>query len=358
MNQARRSVLCAALTAISCLAIAGALPTSVAGAVGFPGPTVSARSVNPGGTVTISGSGCVPLDANSFVDVNVVNESDDDGDIHTHDVVQGHVTPHADGTWSQAFVVPANTPLGSYDVLTECFLVFDTNYLTTNVFGFLSVGSPTEALSAGSAAQGGTVTANLTGFEAGESVTATLHSTPVALGTFTASAGGNVHATLTIPATADPGNHEVVFVGQRSGQSTQADLSVTGPAVAPAPTPAAPTTAAGTTAASGGTAPTSAAKAATTTAAATGSASTSADPTTASPTDSSSGSAASGAVAGVSVTDADTSPTNTAGFAKTAGVARTTESTSAVLWISVVLLIILAAAGVGGTFFWRRRQSS
>ncbi len=253
----------------------------------------------------------------------------------------------ADGTWSHPFVIPVGTPLGSYDVLITCFLTFPSDALTTNVFGFVSVGPATEVLSAASVDQGSTITAHLTGFEAGESVIATLHSTPVQLASFTASPGGNVTATLTIPATTDPGAHEIAFVGQTSGQTAQAPLTVSGGAVAPATTHAAATTAPGTTT------PKSAAISATTATTRASSVSTSA----ANPVEDSSSADASGAVAAASVTDGDSAatPANPTVLKNASGVAKSKQSVSANTWIVLALLVVLAIAGTGGTLIWRRR---
>jgi LPXTG-motif cell wall-anchored protein len=60
---------------------------------------------------------------------------------------------------------------------------------------------------------GQTVTVDGTGFEPGEAVTVTLHSTTVVLGTVTAGADGSVSYVLTVPASLEAGAHTVVLAG-------------------------------------------------------------------------------------------------------------------------------------------------
>ncbi|OCG73591.1 Ig-like domain-containing protein [Microbacterium sediminis] len=55
------------------------------------------------------------------------------------------------------------------------------------------------------------------GFEPGETVTVTVHSTPHVLGTFTADANGELHATWVIPADEELGLHHLVMEGAVSG---------------------------------------------------------------------------------------------------------------------------------------------
>lgn len=55
------------------------------------------------------------------------------------------------------------------------------------------------------------------GFEPGETVTVTVYSTPHVLGTFTADANGELHATWVIPADEEIGEHRLEMVGAASG---------------------------------------------------------------------------------------------------------------------------------------------
>ena len=60
-------------------------------------------------------------------------------------------------------------------------------------------------------------TVHAAGFAPGERVTATLHSTPRLLGVLAADETGAVRLTVTVTVDDGPGNHDVVFVGERSG---------------------------------------------------------------------------------------------------------------------------------------------
>jgi LPXTG-motif cell wall-anchored protein len=76
-----------------------------------------------------------------------------------------------------------------------------------------------------------------TGWQAGERVTGTLYSDPIALGTQTASSSGQVTFTWTLPTSFAAGSHRVVLVGEKSGTiekafsvSSSGTLVTTGPA--------------------------------------------------------------------------------------------------------------------------------
>jgi 5'-nucleotidase len=60
---------------------------------------------------------------------------------------------------------------------------------------------------------GNQVTIDSSGWKASSDVTITLHSTPVVLGTVTADASGNVHATETIPSGTAVGAHTIELTG-------------------------------------------------------------------------------------------------------------------------------------------------
>jgi 5'-nucleotidase len=60
---------------------------------------------------------------------------------------------------------------------------------------------------------GGVVTIDSSGWKANSDVTITLHSTPVVLGTVTASSSGAVHATESIPAGTAAGAHTIELTG-------------------------------------------------------------------------------------------------------------------------------------------------
>jgi hypothetical protein len=65
--------------------------------------------------------------------------------------------------------------------------------------------------------QGGAATGTGSGFAPGEQVDATLHSTPLAIGTVTADPTGAVTVHFTVPADFAIGRHELVLVGRSSG---------------------------------------------------------------------------------------------------------------------------------------------
>ena len=69
----------------------------------------------------------------------------------------------------------------------------------------------------GQAMFGEPTTVQAAGFAPGERVTATLHSTPRLLGTLTADEIGAVRLSVTVTIDDGAGNHDVVFVGERSG---------------------------------------------------------------------------------------------------------------------------------------------
>lgn len=89
-------------------------------------------------------------------------------------------------------------------------------------------GKPTATLSASTVAPGGTLTVEGTGFTPGEPVVATLHSTPIELGTVTADADGVATLAFTVPADLEPGDHRVELVGQRSGVVVSVAFEVLG----------------------------------------------------------------------------------------------------------------------------------
>jgi LPXTG-motif cell wall-anchored protein len=87
---------------------------------------------------------------------------------------------------------------------------------------------PSGELSTSTVAPGGTVTITAEGFEAGETVEATLHSTPIELGTTTADGDGNVTMTVTIPSDVEPGAHTVELRGLSSGRTVTLPLTIVG----------------------------------------------------------------------------------------------------------------------------------
>jgi hypothetical protein len=81
--------------------------------------------------------------------------------------------------------------------------------------------------SAASVAQGSTVTVAGTGFGAGEKVALELHSAVISLGEAATDADGTFSATVTVPAGAAVGAHELVATGVTSQRSASTSLTVT-----------------------------------------------------------------------------------------------------------------------------------
>jgi hypothetical protein len=105
--------------------------------------------------------------------------------------------------------------------------------------------APTQTVSTSSAVQGSTQTVTASGFAAGETVEAVLHSAPVTVGSAVAGANGAVSISFAVPTSVDPGAHTLILTGATSGLSVSSALAVTAAAVT---TPTTPTTPAATTA--------------------------------------------------------------------------------------------------------------
>ncbi|MFL6206736.1 MAG: prenyltransferase/squalene oxidase repeat-containing protein [Acidimicrobiales bacterium] len=93
---------------------------------------------------------------------------------------------------------------------------------------------PKVTASVGSIVAGGTLTLHGVGFAPGETVDVTLHSAPVALGSFTADPDGEVTAPVTIPADVEPGVHTISMAGETSGVQVEVSIEVTGQEADPA----------------------------------------------------------------------------------------------------------------------------
>ena len=74
--------------------------------------------------------------------------------------------------------------------------------------------------------QGGSIKIHGEGFDPGETVDVTICSPPVPLGSFTADADGVLDATVTVPATVDPGTCTIVMAGQLSGHEVEVTVEV------------------------------------------------------------------------------------------------------------------------------------
>ncbi len=76
------------------------------------------------------------------------------------------------------------------------------------------------------------------GFSAAETVTFTLNSTPIDLGSVTADAAGNIVGSFTVPASAEVGDHTVVAAGLSSGVVVSAAFTVRAAVTSPVKEPA------------------------------------------------------------------------------------------------------------------------
>jgi hypothetical protein len=99
----------------------------------------------------------------------------------------------------------------------------------------LALAAPT--VGAASVRAGTSQTVTGTGFSAGETVSGELHSTPVSIGSGTASSSGTVTLTFTVPAALSAGTHTIVLTGATSGLSSSATFTVTASPGQPASTP-------------------------------------------------------------------------------------------------------------------------
>jgi len=236
----RRAVgLVAALlmTSFMVLGSAGVAEASVAA------PSVSPNPVAPGGSITVSGSGCLRTNTTVWftrgVDVAVL-------DSHGTVVASGGAgqdgdgTLAANGTWSATIAIPANTAVGTYSLASDCDqydesfnypavpLTIGTASSGGNGGGSTATGTGGTHLSLGSSSTsvGGSVTLSASGFVAGEKVTVTLHSTPVQLAVLTANTQGAISGSVTIPSNTVVGAHQIVLLGQTSGRTVTTALQI------------------------------------------------------------------------------------------------------------------------------------
>lgn len=83
--------------------------------------------------------------------------------------------------------------------------------------------------SAGPVAVGDLLEGTAHGFEPGEVVVATLHSTPRTLGRLTAAPDGTVAFSLPVPVDVEAGLHRLVLTGETSGRTVSVEVEVTAP---------------------------------------------------------------------------------------------------------------------------------
>lgn len=119
--------------------------------------------------------------------------------------------------WS-AITAPTSTPTPT-PTATPTSTPTSTPSATSSLTPGATVSSP-------SVAPGGSVTVTGTGFAAGEVVDVYLHSTPVLVGSPTAT-GGSFSLPVTIPSNTASGAHEFVLIGRTSGATASVGITVT-----------------------------------------------------------------------------------------------------------------------------------
>ncbi len=186
---------------------------------------VPAGAVEPGATVTVTGSGFDPGEQ-----VTLTLSSDPE--------VVVTVQALEDGTFTADIVVPTDAEDGSYP------LVAVGAESQTPAQGVIAVESaeeppadPTLWLSAREARPGDLLAVEVRDMQPGEAVRLVLNSTPVELAVLEADAEGFVSGFVRIPSDAEAGNHVVTATGVESELTASADLRIV---VTPAPGGAAP----------------------------------------------------------------------------------------------------------------------
>jgi hypothetical protein len=218
-----------AVSMVGALSLAGLLawsgPASADGS-GLPAPTAGPLTAHAGDTVTISGTGCFRPRSDA-VEVALL-----DGTAQvSHGVVEAKDIDTTDGSWSAKLAIPPGTPPGKYTVASTCdnyYSKLGANYPAL-VLEVQASRLPGLSLSVGLVASGGNLDVNGVNFMPGEKVDVLLHSTPILLATLPASPTGTVAGTVTVPKGTPPGNHTIELVGETSGNTATAPLTVTAP---------------------------------------------------------------------------------------------------------------------------------
>lgn len=225
------------------LVLAGASVVAAPAALAAPSPVVSATTVAPGQSFTVSGVDCElstdptnPDGALAFLDITHLGL----GESPEIQVVD-YVDPGGDGTWTMTLTVPANHPLGTYDLVSVCTTYYgDPEFLYPTLQVTIGAAAPAAPAACGTNCQviapGSTLTPGgvaiapgvvrnlaLYGYLPFEQVKLVLHSTPQTLGTFTADANGIVVVSFKVPAGTAAGDHTL--------KVTRADGSVVSYAV-------------------------------------------------------------------------------------------------------------------------------
>jgi LPXTG-motif cell wall-anchored protein len=243
------------MPAVATAAVVGALVSGGAGAQsGSRALTVVGSPVAPGGTVTVSGTGC---SADAVVIVGVLDAG------NASELTSGSTTGGGSSGWSVTLRINEAARPGTYPVVASC-----SGY--SGYDGYEGV--PIEAGSVGAAdgydgydggtgfdydrssltvlppatppaadgplsvepsvvARGQQATVSGAGFGPGEQVTVILYSSPVVLATATTGADGSLSTVVTIPADTTLGTHEVVAMNatwaDRTPRTLRATIQVT-----------------------------------------------------------------------------------------------------------------------------------
>lgn len=115
-----------------------------------------------------------------------------------------------------------------------------------------AVAPPTVKPAVTNPAPGESIEISGTGFTPGETVRLELHSTPVVLGTVVADSDGNFRVKVKIPASTPSGAHTIYAIGQTSGKTVTAAVTVTGASPASPDSPSSPQARSANLAATGG----------------------------------------------------------------------------------------------------------
>lgn len=194
---------------------------------------ISPNPVTAGDSVTFSGTGCVanpgdPIDLGPKVYLQV--------QVQGEEGTSPAITPAVDGSWSLSLDMPVDFPAGSYTFGALCDrytdpLNYDPQTLVVQdpeargAFMFL----PAFGVVFGSTPQllaGASYEVDALGFDPGESVVLTIHSTPVKLATFVADGDGLVSARFVVPAGTALGAHTLEMAGLSSGLIASLDIKV------------------------------------------------------------------------------------------------------------------------------------
>jgi LPXTG-motif cell wall-anchored protein len=211
------------------------LGAPAASAADLPAPTISATTIAPGQSVTISGTGCVePGTGTAVLPAGIIIAGDSGLELGDGGRAQ------EGGSWTITTSIGAGSTLGAHQILVTCDrydgeaayppIAITVGTATTTATPApapkpLATGDRTtyNKVTAGTPfTLGERFSASYPGFKPYEVVTLVLHSTPQNVGTFTANASGVVTVSFTIPAGTVGGSHELTMSGNLGTSFAQA----------------------------------------------------------------------------------------------------------------------------------------